>query len=95
MEVPDYLVRRGRSHCEDVFKFFVTSRATSIDGLRLKELPSSADSLGTGFRGDQDKVSNFLLLLSSPMRGSSADPLSEDWAALNFVVRTMLPPRPR
>lgn len=95
MEVPDYLVRRGRSHCEDVFKFFVTSRATSIDGLRLKELPRSADSLGTGFRGDQDKVSNFLLLLSSPMRGSSADPLSEDWAALNFVVRTMLPPRPR
>ncbi|OAP55932.1 hypothetical protein AYL99_10084 [Fonsecaea erecta] len=85
MKVPDYLVSKGQSQCEDVFKFIVTSRATSINGLSLKELPS------TSLRGNQDKVSDFLLQLCSPLRGSRADPLSEDWAALNFVVRTRLP----
>jgi hypothetical protein len=95
MSVPDYLVSKGQSRCEDVLKFFVTSRATLIDGLRLKELPRSADGMATSLRGnqDQDRVSNFLLKLGSPLRGNGADPLSEDWAALNFVVRTVLPAR--
>ncbi|KEF52908.1 uncharacterized protein A1O9_10814 [Exophiala aquamarina CBS 119918] len=93
MTVPDFLVSLGQSHCEDVLKFLVTSRATSIEGMCLKELPRSADSVGTNFRGDQDRVSNFLMGLGSPLRGNGDDPLSEDWAALNFVVRTALPPR--
>lgn len=90
-KIPGYLVSKGQSHCEDVFKFLVTSRATSFDGLCLKELPASADMIGTSFRGDQDGVSNSLLRLSSPLRGSGDNPLSEDWVARNFIVRTILP----
>ncbi|KAH0829415.1 hypothetical protein FOPE_10244 [Fonsecaea pedrosoi] len=90
MIVPDDIVAQGRKYCEDVFKFFVTSEATSIDRLSLKQLPKSADDVGSGLRGEQDTMSTFLLRLTSPMRGARAGVLSENWQALNFVIRTTI-----
>ncbi len=92
MNIPEPLKDLGQSQCEDIFKVFITSKASSFDTLCLPRLPTSADKLGRPSRGEHyyNQLSDFLSRLAAPLRGAEADLLDENWATFNFAVRTVL-----
>ena len=92
MSVPESLRNLGQTECEDVFKVFVTSNASSFDTLCLPRLPTLADKLGGPSRGEHHykQLSNFLSRLATPLRGPGTSLLDENWATINFTMRTVI-----
>lgn len=92
MNIPEPLRNLGQTQCEDILKVFITSKASSFDTLCLPRLPISADKLGGPSRGEHhyNQLSDFLSRLATPLRGPVAGLLDENWATINFTVRTVL-----
>ncbi|KAE8444535.1 hypothetical protein EG329_014459 [Mollisiaceae sp. DMI_Dod_QoI] len=72
MTVPRELRDKGFHYCDDIFKVFLTARPTSFIALELPELGNMIRRRAIS-RGDDEQHPR---------------PLSEDWAALNFHIRT-------
>ena len=83
------LLARGQSYCDDIVKVFVTERPTSFEPLEMGQLPDTIDSLDSlPTRGTQLALSQFLMKLSEPLRGSSHEILDEFWTCRDIIVRT-------
>ncbi|KAH7159603.1 caspase domain-containing protein [Dactylonectria estremocensis] len=75
MELPPELEEAGQEVCEDVLKVFITTRQTSFLSLELPRLGASVTELK---RPSHSRTSS----------GDVEDDLTEDWATLEFTIRT-------
>lgn len=85
MQIPDYALEAGRKECEDVFKIFVTTKATH---LRLK-LPSIFDLAYSRQAGSIRGVQDPGKIFSSLGMGNRGE-RQDEWITRNFIVRTSL-----
>lgn len=89
MSVPDAFRNRGQHQCEDILKVFVTSRPSSFAALVLPRISLSPEDMHGRVRGNYNRLSRFLSGLATPSRGAEDNSSDEEWAARNFVVRTV------
>ncbi|CAF9942049.1 hypothetical protein IMSHALPRED_003172 [Imshaugia aleurites] len=76
--------------CEDIMKFFVTSKPSSFSALVMEKIPKHANEIQGPLRGDHNRLSNFLSKLSTPLRGEKDDPLDGEWVSRNYIVCTLV-----
>jgi hypothetical protein len=88
MTVPEPFRDRGEHVCEDIVKFFITSRPSSFAALVLPKILISGKDLDGPLRGNHNKLSEFLSELATPFRGTEDGILDEEWITRNFVIRT-------
>jgi hypothetical protein len=82
MSVPDWLEDEGKNSCQDIFKFFITSKATHFR-MSLPMIFATAQGSEEPIRGE-DCLSSFLLELTQDLRGEEQG----QWAAQSFFVHT-------
>ncbi|KAA6413074.1 MAG: hypothetical protein FRX48_02818 [Lasallia pustulata] len=89
MTVPESFRNQDRHQCEDIIKFFITSKSTSFTPLLLPKLSTSTGYLDRPIRGDHNQLSRFLSGLNTSFRGAEDGTSDEEWTTRNFVVRTV------
>jgi hypothetical protein len=88
-EVPDRLLSRKQTYCDDTMKVFVTTMPTSFEPLEMGQLPETIDSLeSVPTRGSHTALSQLLSTLSTPRRGPSYEILDEFWTCRDIIIRT-------
>ncbi|KAI9770998.1 MAG: hypothetical protein M1840_002702 [Geoglossum simile] len=88
--IPDELKAINEHECEDIFKVFITSKATSFATLQMPPLVVSADiSRGaTRGRNNYHDLAAFLGDFAAPFRASDMAGAIENWTTRTFVIKT-------
>lgn len=84
MKVPEFLQNEGKTHCEDIFRIFVTSKATHFR-MALPDIFHTASGRHNSFRGE-----NNLTLFLSGLTDSFRSQSESKWATQNFFIQTSM-----
>ncbi|KAL6232474.1 caspase domain-containing protein [Aspergillus navahoensis] len=92
MEVPTTLQRLGKKQCRDIIKVFVTSRPIAFPSMILPSLSlSGAASRTDTSQRESNRLDAFLSELTASSRDASqARHGYGEWAARNFIIRTVI-----
>jgi hypothetical protein len=88
--IPEELKAINEYECEDIFKVFITSQATSFAALQLPALAVSAGNINraTHTRKIYHELSAFLGDFAAPFRGSDLSGAVENWTTRTFILKT-------
>lgn len=88
--IPDELKAANEHECEDIFKVFLTSKATSFAALQAPPLAVSAENLSGATRGRNNyhELMAFLGDFVAPFRTSGLGEIVENWTTRTFLIKT-------
>lgn len=88
--IPDELKAINEHECEDIFKVFLTSKATSFAALQTPPLVVTSDGFSGATRGKNNyhKLEAFLGDFVAPFRAPDTPEVIENWTTRAFILKT-------